>query len=288
LPLQVLFYYALLEAWGFFSANHSHFQRDPFRRQKEQSFAACEPQMRQRLAESGDLDLEKVLLCSFWGNKTDLSLHSLQEARVETSGNVETILANDLRKLTAWIGGLGPEATVDIVADNYCFELFNDLLLARFLLRTKACRRVTVHVKRFPIFVSDATLDDAVSLQRWMGMQDADSAIVLREDAYWNAQHEWADAMPDDLVSHFKCSNLSIVKGDANYRKLVRECRYACDKPFAESVSYFPCAAVAALRGVKCELVVGVGKKVAEQLWLCDAQWTNSGTYGVIQFAHRE
>jgi uncharacterized protein with ATP-grasp and redox domains len=287
---QVLFYFALLEAWGFFSANHSHFQRDPFRRQKEQSFAQCEPQMRQRLAESGDLDLEKVLLCSFWGNKTDLSLHSLQEARVEISGNLETILANDLRKLTDWIGGLPPDATVDIIADNYCFELFNDLLLARFLLRAHKCRCVTIHVKRFPVFVSDATRDDAVSLLRWTGMENADSAdsaIVLREDAYWNSQHEWADAMPDALVSHFKCSNLSIVKGDANYRKLVRERRFPVDKPFAETVSYFPCAAVAALRGVKCELVVGVDKKVAEQLWRGDAQWTNSGTYGVIHFARR-
>ena len=241
--------------------------------------------MEQRMRDlSRENNLEHVLLCSFWGNKTDLSLHALSEARVHSSGSLETILANDLPHLLAFIDGqLGPAARVDIVVDNYAFELFNDLMLARALLQTKKCSSVVIHCKAFPIFVSDATRADVEQMIAWANLSALEIAVEAHE--YWNSQYEWFEAMPALLRESLSRAALCVVKGDANYRKLVGERRYPCDKPFAECVSYFPARAVAALRGVKCELVVGVPQTVCEAERKQNSNWTNDGSRGVVQFA---
>ncbi len=77
------------------------------------------------------------------------------------------------------------------------------------------------------------------------------------------------------------------MKGDANYRKLVGERKYPVDYSFAQCVSYFPCAHVCALRGLKCELVVGVPLAVAQEQQQLNSNWRVDGTRGVIQFASR-
>lgn len=81
---------------------------------------------------------------------------------------------------------------------------------------------------------------------------------------------------------------MTIVKGDANYRKLVGERKYAVDASFAQCVAYFPCAHVCALRGLKCDLVVGVPQDVAQRQQQMHADWRVDGTRGVIQFASRK
>ncbi len=285
LHCEVLFYFALLDAWGFFAAGHANCRKDPFERQKQQSKAACEQAMRERLeGEKVEVEtLEEGLLASFWGNKTDLSLHSLAEARLEKSGEMATILVNDLAQLTGHIERcLGPLSRVDVVVDNYAFELFNDLMLCRWLLRNRACREIHIHCKAFPIFVSDATRLDVCDMLLHAGVSHL--PIVVESHPYWNSQHEWFSQMPADLSASLAAADLCIVKGDANYRKLVGERRYPSSFSFASAVSYFPCSAVAALRGIKCELVVGVPEEVAAAQRPSPG-WTNDGSRGVIQFA---
>jgi hypothetical protein len=53
-------------------------------------------------------------------------------------------------------------------------------------------------------------------------------------------------------------------------------------------VRYFPSAALCAIRGIKCELVVGVSDDVVQQQQRIHADWKVDGSRGVIQFFARE
>jgi hypothetical protein len=80
LHVEVLIYMRILDSFGYFDKDNDNFQVDPFLKQKDQSKEMCFEQMRARL-QGPRLSLEEALLASFWGNKTDLSLHSLSEVR---------------------------------------------------------------------------------------------------------------------------------------------------------------------------------------------------------------
>ena len=131
---------------------------------------------------------------------------------------------------------------------------------------------------------------DVESLARFMGIFEGPimKAIDIMDHTYWNTQFEWFDRFPDELARHFaSSSDLTIVKGDANYRKLVGGRKYPVDEPFAPLVEYFPAKAVCALRGLKCELVVGVSQEIAKQQAAVNPDWKVDGSRGVIQFAKK-
>jgi hypothetical protein len=52
------------------------------------------------------------------------------------------------------------EDRIDIIADNSGFELYMDLCLADWLIRTKYASTVYIHLKNMPWFVSDASKKD--------------------------------------------------------------------------------------------------------------------------------
>ena len=273
---EIYFYDRILEAFG----NDSSV--DPFQFQKQEAKRACSFQTK-ALLETKDLptSLESRFLSAFYGNKTDLSLHSLKEATIATSGNRDLILVNDLPAIEAHLKSLSKGSQIDIIVDNYYFELLNDVLLAKLLVEEGF--KVVIHCKKFPIFVSDATEPNVHEVLELVGVKN----IGVMAHEYWNTQWEWFEKFPLDLKTHFEKSSLSIVKGDANYRKLVGERHYSVDKSFQECVAYFPGAAVCALRGLKCELVVGVSLDCAAKQQAMHPAWKVDGSRGVIQLAIR-
>lgn len=287
LHAEIYFYSAMLEAFGYYDKDSPMCGVDCFAIQKREARLACLSAMDALLGKTSSL--RGALLSSYFGNKTDLSLHSLSEAKVHQSGPEELILVNDVDAMVAFIEGLPREARIDIVVDNYCFELFCDLLLAKHLLSDageRHCGSVHIHCKARPIFVSDAMRGNVEELLEYMGLRE-DPRIFIHDDVYWNSAWEWFDEMPAHLCNEFRASSLTIVKGDANYRKLVGERHYAMDHSFASLVEYFPCPAVGALRGLKCELVVGVPLPICKAHAQANPQWNVDGSRGVIQFAVR-
>jgi len=77
-----------------------------------------------------------------------------------------------------------------------------------------------------------------------------------------------------------------IVKGDANYRRLLGDAHWPPTTPFAQATAYFP-AALVALRTLKGEIIVGLREGEAERLTAEDPAWLVNGQRGVIQ-ARRE
>ena len=105
--------------------------------------------------------LAALVSFALWGNRTDLSYGAVAELGHEETDEA-ALLVNDLapawRLLSARRGG-----AVHIVCDNAATELAADLALADYLI-SELDRRVVLHVKLHPTFVSDATPGDVRDL----------------------------------------------------------------------------------------------------------------------------
>ena len=128
---------------------------------------------------------------------------------------------------------------------------------------------------------SDALKRDVEEMIDFVKLQ---GNVEIRDDPYWNSKYEWFENMPIALKNDLSKSDLVIVKGDANYRKLVGERKYEIDQQFSELVDYFPSKSLVAMRGLKCELCVGLSRSIEEQQQKQNPKWKVDGTKGVIQF----
>jgi hypothetical protein len=88
--------------------------------------------------------------------------------------------------------------------------------------------------------------------------------------------------MPADLRWALGEMDLVIIKGDANYRRLVGDRHWPPTIPFGDLTAYFPASTVA-LRTFKSELVVGLSPGQAEQAAAEESEWLVNGKRGVIQ-----
>ncbi|AYN43956.1 DUF89 family protein [Streptomyces dangxiongensis] len=90
------------------------------------------------------------------------------------------------------------------------------------------------------------------------------------------------EEMPEDLRVEFESATLTILKGDLNYRRLVGDQLWHPTTPFADRTQYFP-GAVAVLRTLKSDVIVGLEQETVDALELDGAAWRTSGTHALIQ-----
>jgi hypothetical protein len=90
--------------------------------------------------------------------------------------------------------------------------------------------------------------------------------------------------MPPALAAALRPARLVILKGDANYRRLVGDAVWPTEIPLAEVASYFP-APLLALRTLKSDAVVGLATGQAAELDASEPEWRVNGRYGVMQYA---
>ena len=252
--------------------------------------------------------LRRAFLCSLWGNKADLSLHTL--GAVVAGGNCNgepasaaALLADDLDATILRLSRR-PLGLVVIVLDNCGLELLSDLMLVDALLRGGAqggdgvgADRVTLYCKDVPVFVSDAmprdvqahitwlrdTLGDprAHSLATRLDVALSDGRLTVLADPFWTSPHPVWDA-PRDVVTTLASAALSIFKGDANYRRLLGDRHWQHATPFSTAVAYLPCPALA-LRTNKSGVVVGIPPEVEARAAAASSDWLTTGSYGVAQ-----
>lgn len=194
--------------------------------------------------------------------------------------------------------GEGGERVVDIVLDNSGIELLCDLVLADTLLSFGLAARVRLHAKGEPLFLSDAMPKDISGhLSRMESAEErAQQAFAGRVRAhlrrgtllvcshqFWTAPRLFWE-MPVSLADDLAGSTLVIVKGDANYRRLIGDRQWESTIKLAQVVTpWFP-SHLAALRTLKAEVAVGLPEGLAEQTAAVDANWMTSGKFGSIQF----
>ena len=158
---------------------------------------------------------------------------------------------------------------------------------------------VSLHVKPYPYYVSDATAADAVACLRRLAATAGHAAEIagrlhaaMGEGKVSLYTHEFYCApwsfhqMPADLTSQFARATLTILKGDLNYRRLVGDRDWPPTTPFTEAVSYFP-GAVAALRTLKSDVVTGLEQGTVIELDASGQPWRTDGSHGLIQVQMR-
>jgi hypothetical protein len=296
---ETYFYRRLLEATGYFGDGPLG-GRDPFAADKASEWAPAEAPARcaQMLAaapsDRGNR-LRALILAALWGNRADLSYNVAQQLGSYAGDAREDLLADHSPAVAELLlAHRCPRVT--LIADNAGTELLMDLALVDHLLTACGVDQLVMHVKNHPFFVSDTLVHDVDdALGALAGSGDPACAALAERVAAWRragklvtAAHPFYTsslfypALPEDLRAELGRSNLVILKGDANYRRLCSDAPWPPETPFEEVVRGFP-APLVAVRTCKAETIVGLPPGVAEHLAAVDPSWMVNGRRGVIQ-----
>lgn len=242
--------------------------------------------------------LIKLLYFALWGNRVDLSLWSAFEgdrSRFDIQSQLAHILVNDAAAISELLTN-SPGGRIDFVIDNAGFELVCDLCLVDFLLCSGLASQVYLHLKPHPTFVSDAMIKDVHYTTKFLAgtnnqqvtsfavrLQEniASGRLVLSEDYFWTSPLAFWE-ISNSLKNELAKSSLIVVKGDANYRRLLGDRHWQITTNIADIVCYLP-APMAALRTLKSEVAVGLKSEVIAEVVKSDSSWLTNGQWGVIQ-----
>lgn len=293
-------YARLLCIIGYFDKNSSLFMYDPFHVQKEEALKTALDKMRlQKLLDSfhrlkgKDLFLFLIGNC-LWGNQADLSFSGGKKTEEIKSMITENVLVDDSARVWKKLSNL-KGSVISIFVDNCGEELLSDLLFAHFLVQEGFAKQVNIFVKKYPVFVSDAMKKDVEYTIQQLQKRELSSAKQLGnsfqehiikgrwriiEEQFLNSPLAFWD-MPKHLADSL--GSLVIMKGDANYRRLLGDLHWDYCARFEEVVGYFP-RAVLCIRTLKSEVALGMKKEKIEELEKKDKNWLVNGKYGMIQF----
>lgn len=270
---------------------------DPFAPIKRHEYASEQHQFLLDTALAVEADREEVLHSligmDLWGNRVDLSYAESRTHGMDIMD--DDLLVDDRAAILAHLAT--KVGHIHVVADNAGSELTLDLVLIDALLRDGWATRVTLHVKAHPTFVSDAIRHDVEAFlaacrdgeygaaAEGMAARLAEAAeqgrFTLGEHIYWNSSLLWWE-MPDSARAELQAASLVIVKGDANYRRVVGDAVWPYATPFAEVVSTVGIP-VACIRTLKSDPIVGLPEGLGERLESVDERWRWSGKRGLIQ-----
>ncbi len=243
--------------------------------------------------------LGSLLQQSLWGNRADLSLWAADDDSRGDLGQSDDYLVADHRDAIAdLLTEAGPDATILIVADNTGLELIGDLCLMDGLLSGNLASHIHVHVKSHPTFVSDvvvpdvgdtvAFLRDSIDrrVQKLGGrLQDHLDAgrITVNDHFFWTSPLPlWQ--MPTDMEAQMQDADLVILKGDANYRRMLGDRHWSYDTPLADATGYVPTPTLA-LRTLKSEVAAGLDPGAIERAASVSPNWDINGEWGIIQLS---
>jgi uncharacterized protein with ATP-grasp and redox domains len=295
---EAYFYRRIIEAIEYFPTSI-----DPFALQKTRALEVSGPSIRAiaGLGSIQETSLSELLTLSLWGNRADLSLWPVgkdQRGPLIEQENTE-ILVDDTPQVKEAIASFSGKR-IDVILDNAGFELVCDLLAIDYLLVTGIAQTIYLHLKSHPTFVSDALKNDIDQTIAALA-SDPDSAtrclgerlrgfleegrLLCRSDFFWTSPLVFWE-MPSSLQQEFAASRLVLIKGDANYRRLIGERKWPFTTPLQDIVAYFP-ASLVALRTLKSEVITGLRSTQVERLDREDPRWLIEGRKGVIQYVPR-
>lgn len=290
------FYRRVLDAVGFFQPGPWRWV-DPYSGMKDAELG--DPGLEKDLAALAELQFlpphdqdRAVLLAALHGNRSDLGF--LIQTPHARDSQAAGLVADDTAALRTM---LVPGAQIAFVADNAGRELIADLVLIDRLLTSDQVAGVSLHLKPWPYFVSDATTSDLLGCMRRLAVAGGTAAAVaarlraaMAAGQVTVCTHEFYCAplsyrsMPPDLAAVFARSSLTIFKGDLNYRRLVGDRDWPATTPFADVTSYFP-GPVAALRVLKSDVQTGLSAADVRALDATGTPWRTDGSHSLIQFA---
>ena len=253
---------------------------------------------KQEFNERKNEHIKSILYYSLTSNTGDLSqLHEISSESVKCLCNETEICQN-------YLDVAKPYSRFDIICDNSGAELFSDIYLAVFFLVYGLAKKVVFHLKPCPFFVSDATIDDFSKLVAALTKNGKNTELldfiskkkieVFSSNDFW-VEPYYFDKMPDGLKNHFDKSNLVIIKGDLNYRRLVgdfnkyaNETKSSINFETLEERCLFKNKSnknipLVAPRVLKSDVFVGIDSVFEAIGRNSDSQFKTDGKWGVIQ-----
>ncbi len=301
---EAFFYLKVLVAFGCYengpaAPGGAPSRRDPFLPQKERELldphgglAMAGPLLASAARKAEGDGLAFHLHSALWGNRLDLSTFEVDESmrRNVLSRHDESLIVDHTDEA---VSALSRAAAVHVILDNAGPELVCDLLLADRL----APRSIELHAKKAPFYVSDATVHDvlrtidamadaseprtAAAGQRLKDARRAGS-LCVRDHWFWNSALHFT-ALPPDVKGRLQAADVVIIKGDANYRRILEDRKWETSASMEDLAAYFPVPFVS-LRTLKSELVVDVPKELAMRISADDPDWMVNGKRGLIRY----
>ena len=241
--------------------------------------------------------LPAVLDMALWGNRADLSL-SAGVVDSSSSSSSGTLLVDGR---SSWLEAVESGAAespgspyVVIVLDNCGHELLADLVLSFTLLRSGVVSRVVLVAKDGPVFVSDAMPSDVSAHLEQMAeiappemMSTLEAGLEVVSDPFFTSDADYASlpVYAPHMAALFADSVGVIIKGDANYRRLLDDRDYPPTTPVADVFGAFAWAPLLSLRTCKSPVAIGLEESVVDAAAAADANWCVNGTCGMAQFA---
>uniref|UniRef100_A0A6U4MP20 Sugar phosphate phosphatase n=2 Tax=Hemiselmis andersenii TaxID=464988 RepID=A0A6U4MP20_HEMAN len=324
LPListEMYLYRRLLDCTGYFRGGETGLV-DPYEGQKAESLVAgmgskaFQEAVSEHVAALKDppvfkamvgIKLRRFVHTDLWGNQGDLALSPMHIENTEAASKVshtdkdDHLLQDESEAAIELLMAAGGKARVDFILDNSGIELLCDLLLADYLLSHKLASEVHLHAKGEPLFISDAMPKDVAShiaaleargdaamqhLAANLKRHIEANKLIVKSHMFWTAPRLFWE-MPRKLADEVASSTLVLVKGDANYRRLVGDRAWPVTVPLSDIVQpWFP-APMLALRTLKAEIAVGLTHDQAERAKARDEDWMVNGQFAQIQFVPR-
>jgi len=241
-----------------------------------------------------------LLQSCLWGNKADGCFQDVRNGLLCESSVCEQekdlLLVNDMPAVLEHLSSNESDGCIHFINDNSGTEMLMDLALADCLLTENWASNVIFNVKAFPTYVSDMTEKDIQIALEFMKEQDCplikqlltrlqnhiqNNRLRFTSHEFWNSSHFfWS--MPLEIREFLSDASLVIVKGDANYRRLLGDRHWPMTTSAYEAIPYFPQSFVA-LRTLKSDPIVGLTISQCNRLHEKDPLWRVNGHHGIIQ-----
>lgn len=308
---EILFYHVLLAQKGYFSNRYDFFateKKDSLENSRDTFISNLDGLFASRVQD----ELSKH---NFWqsihyclsANTSDLSQLNAKERFGYEIGDIR-ILHDDTSGLYEYVSAGKKFKRFDIICDNAGKELFSDLYLACYFLYNDVVDKVVFHLKPYPFFVSDATKEDFGFMMNTVTKYGESAGafrckeyirsgrIEIEDDAFWALPYCFKDMPNDELYKQLCDSDLIIVKGDLNYRRLVEDRDWTYTDSFSKRTKgVFGNAPILAPRVLKSDVLVGVSEaayhtaKSSDKYGApADQRFKGSGKWAVVHFRNKK
>lgn len=292
--LEFLFYHGLNSIAGYFDRGI-----DVFRRIRQGALAEAIHSLDAGLDAIGALPeaerLGAAIRYSLFANEADYS--QMETSRGDTHLWDNRLLVDQADEFIARLPRrCQGAAAMHLIADNAGHELCWDLIKIDAMLTLFDGLRVVLHVKPWPMFVSDAlevdveetlqrfvdsTSDNLQAIGRRLQVALGKGQISLQAETDWGEPRHF-DALEDSLEAALRDAAGVIAKGDLNYRRFVHDRQWPADTPVAKATASIPFRALA-LRVLKSEATVGIDPAVVKQAAAERRDWQVCGHFAVVQ-----
>ena len=298
---ETYFYRRLLEAVQYFQPG-PWMGKDPYGRMKTTEILHALPpfvaEYEGREIQHTFADFSSSIHNALWGNRADLS--NLQHFESNTDNQTHTVIRDDSRAVYDLIDQ--QPAKIAYFFDNVGREFYFDLAFIHYLLKSGLAKSITFYLKNQPFFVSDAMPEDldfilgalesseseitgklAADIQAWI----RSGVIAVEAPPFLSTSREY-HRLPESLKNQLGTFDLAILKGDANYRRLIGDRHWEPTTAFEEVTAYFP-TSVVSLRTLKAELIVGLTKEQLNEFQQhAEWNWMFNGNRGMISFMQKQ